>query len=155
MRNRSLFRTVAALAVLSSAPAQACVVPPSDNLLWDTDNSQASADIVALVRVASSTQTEPDAARVELIVEHIWKGQVGARWTFTQALGSVCDYPLLPNVRYVIFAKRQDDGRIAVSGLADGAMVIVRDRLSARLRPPPTLVTASAGAPAPSKKKKR
>lgn len=152
MPRRFLPVAVAPLALLLLEHAHACVVPPSDNILWDTDNSQASADIVALVRVASSTQTEPDAARVELIVEHIWKGQVGARWTFTQALGTVCDYPLLPNVRYVIFAKRQDDGRIAVSGVADGAMVIVRDRLSARLRPPPTLVTASAVAP---NKKKR
>ena len=150
MRNRCL--AVAAVALLSAQHAHACVVPPSDNILWDTDTSQTSVDIVALVTVASSTQTEPGAARVELIVEHLWKGQVGARWTFTQALDTICDNPLLRNVRYVIFAKRLEDGRVAVSGVADAAMSIVRDRLTARLRPPPTLATVASVAPA---KKKR
>jgi hypothetical protein len=101
------------VALLSAQQAHACVVSPSDGILSDTENSQASADIVALVRVASSTQTQPHAARVELIVEHIWKGQVGARWTFTQSLDLDCDSALLRNVRYVIFANRQADGRQA------------------------------------------
>ena len=144
----------AAVALLSAQHAIACAVAPSDAILWDTETSQASADIVALVTVASSMQTQSSAARVELIVERIWKGQVGARWTFTQALDSTCDYPLLRNVRYVIFARRLTDGRVSVTGVADGAMGIVRDRLSAKVRPPPSLVTASA-APAANKKKKR
>ncbi|HEX4973476.1 MAG TPA: hypothetical protein VFV69_20720 [Steroidobacteraceae bacterium] len=145
---------VAAVALLSAQHAIACAVAPSEAILWDTENSQASADIVALVTVASSTQTQPAAARVELVVERIWKGQVGARWTFTQALDTSCDNPLLRNVRYVIFAKRLADGRVSVTGVADGAMGIVRDRLSAKVRPPPSLVTASVNS-APPKKKKR
>jgi hypothetical protein len=145
---------VAAVALLSAQHAIGCAVAPSEAILWDTENSQASADIVALVTVASSTQTQPAAARVELVVERIWKGQVGARWTFTQALDTSCDNPLLRNVRYVIFAKRLADGRVSVTGVADGAMGIVRDRLSAKVRPPPSLVTASVKA-APAKKKKR
>jgi hypothetical protein len=145
---------VAAAALLSAQHAIACVVAPSEAILWDTENSQASADIVALVTVASSTQTQPGAARVEIIVERIWKGQVGARWTFTQALDATCDNRLLRNVRYVIFAKRLPDGRVSVTGVADGAMAIVRDRLSAKVRPPPSLVTASATAAAPKKKKR-
>jgi len=147
---------VAAAALLSAQHAIACAVAPSEAILWDTENSQASADIVALVTVASSTQTQtqPAAARVELVVERIWKGQVGARWTFTQALDTSCDNPLLRNVRYVIFAKRLADGRVSVTGVADGAMGIVRDRLSAKIRPPPSLVTASATAAAPKKKKR-
>ena len=145
---------VAAVALLSAQHAIACAVAPSEAILWDTENSQASADIVALVTVASSTQTQPAAARVELVVERIWKGQVGARWTFTQALDTSCDNPLLRNVRYVIFAKRLADGRVSVTGVADGAMGIVRDRLSAKVRPPPSLVTASATAAAPKKKKR-
>jgi hypothetical protein len=145
---------VAAVGLLSAQHAIACAVAPSEAILWDTENSQASADIVALVTVASSTQTQPAAARVELVVERIWKGQVGARWTFTQALDTSCDNPLLRNVRYVIFAKRLADGRVSVTGVADGAMGIVRDRLSAKIRPPPSLVTASV-TPAPAKKKKR
>lgn len=152
MRNRCL--AVAAVALLSAQQVHACVVPPSDSILWDTEDSQASADIVALVTVASSTQTQPGAARVELIVEHIWKGQVGARWTFTQSLDSTCSSALLRNVRYVIFANRQADGRVVVNGVADGAMSIVRDRLSAKVKPPPSLVTASVTA-APAKKKTR
>jgi hypothetical protein len=153
MRNRSLFGAVAALAVVSSARAQACAIAPSENILWDMENSQAWADVVALVTVASSTQTE-QGARVELIVEHLWKGTVGARWTFTQSLGSSCDAALQRNVRYVIFAKRQDDGKITVTSVADGAVGIVRDRLSAKVRPPPTLVTASTSAAASPKKKR-
>jgi hypothetical protein len=145
---------VAAAALLSAQHTIACVVAPSEAILWDTESSQASADIVALVTVASSTQTQPGAARVEIIVERIWKGQVGARWTFTQALDATCDNRLLRNVRYVIFAKRLADGRVAVTGVADGAMAIVRDRLSAKVRPPPSLVTASATAAAPKKKKR-
>jgi hypothetical protein len=145
---------VAAVALLSAQHASACAVPPSERILWDTENSEASADIVALVTVASSTQTQPSAARVELIVERIWKGTVGARWTFTQALETSCDNPLLRNVRYVIFARRLPDGRVSVTGVADGAMGIVRDRLSARVRPPPSFVTASA-TPAVTKKQKR
>jgi len=144
---------VAAAALFSAQDAHACAVPPSDSILWDTENSQASADIVALVTVASSKQTQPHAALVELVVERIWKGQVGARWTFTQSLDSTCDSPLLRNVRYVIFANRQPDGRVAVHGVADGAMAIVRDRLSAKLRSPPSLVTASATATASKKKR--
>ena len=155
MRNRSLFRIVAALAVLCSAPAYACVTAPSEKILSDTETSQAWADVVALVTVASSTQTEQGAAIVELIVEHIWKGKVGARWTFTQSLGSTCDYPLQRNVRYVIFAKRQDDGKITIASVADGAVGIVRDRLSAKVKPPPSLVTASTSSAAAAKKKKR
>jgi hypothetical protein len=54
----------------------------------------------------------------------------------------------------VIFAKRLQDGRVSVTGVADGAMVIVRDRLSAKVRPPPSLVTASATVAAPKKKKR-
>ena len=145
---------VAAVALLSAQHAIGCAVAPSEAILWDTENSQASADIVALVTVASSTQTQPGAARVEIIVERIWKGQVDARWTFTQALDTSCDNPLLRNVRYVIFAKRLADGRVSVTGVADGAMGIVRDRLSAKVRPPPSLVTASATAAAPKKKKR-
>ena len=152
MRDRCF--AAAAVALLSTQQAHACVVSPSDGILSDTENSQASADIVALVRVASSTQTQPHAARVELIVEHIWKGQVGARWTFTQSLDLDCDSALLRNVRYVIFANRQADGRVSVTGVADGALSVVRDRLSAKVRPPPSLVTASV-TPAPAKKKKR
>jgi hypothetical protein len=146
---------VGAVALLSAQHAIACAVAPSEAILWDTEKSQAAADIVALVTVASSTQTQPAAARVELIVERIWKGQVGARWTFTQALDTSCDSPLLRNVRYVIFANRLQDGRVAVTSVADGAMGIVRDRLSAKVRPPPSLVTASSAALAPSKKKQR
>lgn len=149
-RNRWL--AVATVALLSAQQAHACSAPPSDGILWDTENSQASADIVALVTVASSTQTQPGAARVEIIVERLWKGQVGARWTFTQALDTSCDSPLLRNVRYVIFAKRLEDGRVAVNSVADGAMSIVRDRLSAKVKPPPSLVTASA-TPPPKKKR--
>jgi hypothetical protein len=145
---------VAAAALLSAQHAIACAVPPSDGILWDTESSQASADIVALVTVASSTQTQHGAARVEIIVERIWKGTVGARWTFTQALDTSCDNPLLRNVRYVIFAKRLADGRVSVTGVADGAMGIVKDRLSAKVRPPPSFVTASATAAAPKKKKR-
>jgi hypothetical protein len=78
---------------------------------------------------------------------------VGARWTFTQALDTSCDNPLLRNVRYVIFAKRLADGRVSVTSVADGAMGIVRDRLSAKVRPPPSLVAASATV-APAKKKR-
>jgi len=146
---------VAAVALLSAPQAMGCAVAPSEAILWDTEKSQESADIVALVTVASSTQTQPGAARVEIIVERIWKGQVGARWTFTQALDTSCDTPLLRNVRYVIFASRLPDGRVAVTSVADGAMGIVRDRLSAKVRPPPSLVTASSVPLAPSKKKKR
>jgi hypothetical protein len=153
MPMRLSYLAIAAVALLSAQHAVACPVAPSDAILWDTENSQASADIVALVTVASSTQTQPSAALVEIIVERIWKGQVGARWTFTQALDTSCDNPLLRNVRYVIFAKRLPDGRVSVTGVADGAMVIVRDRLSAKVRPPPSLVTASA-APRPGKKKR-
>jgi hypothetical protein len=142
-----------AVALLSAQHAIACAVAPSEAILWDTESSQAAADIVALVTVASSLQTQPGAARVELIVERIWKGQVGARWTFRQALDTSCDNPLLRNVRYVIFAKRLQDGRVAVTGVADGAMAIVRDRLSAKLRPPPSLVTASAVATSSRKKR--
>lgn len=145
---------VAAVALLSAQHTIACAVAPSEAILWDTENSQASADIVALVTVASSTQTQPGAARVEIIVERIWKGQVGARWTFTQALDTSCDNPLLRNVRYVIFAKRLADGRVSVTSVADGAMGIVRDRLSAKVRPPPSLVTASVTT-ASAKKNKR
>jgi hypothetical protein len=152
MHNRCL--AVAAVALLSAQSARACAVPPSDDILWETENRLATADIVALVTVASSTQPQPHAARVELIVEHIWKGQVGARWTFTQSLDSTCAAPLLRNVRYVIFANRQADGRVVVNGVADGAMGIVRDRLSAKVKPPPSLVAASVTA-APAKKKKR
>jgi hypothetical protein len=152
MRNRCL--AVAALVLLSAEQALACVAAPSDSILSDTESSMALADIVALVRVASSTQTQPGAARVELIVEHIWKGQVGARWTFTQSLDLDCASALLSNVRYVIFANRQADGRVAVTGVADGALSVVRDRLSAKLKPPPSLVTASVTA-APAKKKNR
>jgi len=144
---------VATAALFSVQHATACAVAPSDAILWDTESSQASADIVALVTVASSTQTQPSAARVELITERVWKGQVGARWTFTQSLDTSCDYALLKNVRYVIFARRLQDGRVQVSAVADGAMAIVRDRLSAKVRPPPTFVTASA-AVSPGKKKR-
>ena len=151
MRNSALVITVAILAVLAPRAADACTMAPSDDILWDTESSQELADVVALVLVASSAQTEQGAARVELIVERIWKGQVGARWTFTQSLDSTCDSPLLRNVRYVIFAKRQADGRVSVTGVADGAMGIVRDRLNAKVRPAPSLVTASAS----SSKKKR
>lgn len=154
MRHRSLYLTVAALAVSSPWDAHACTVAPSENILWDTDVSRESAEVVALVRVASSTQTQPTAARVEVIVEQTWKGKVGARWTFTQSLDSTCDFPLLQNVRYVIFANRQEDGRVSVSGVADGALGIVRDRLNAHLKPPPSLVTASSSSAAPAKKKR-
>ncbi|HEY7641526.1 MAG TPA: hypothetical protein VH814_17490 [Steroidobacteraceae bacterium] len=152
MRNRVLLLAAAALTVLSLARAQACAITPSEDILWNMEGSQAWADIVALVTVASSTQTEPGSARVEVVVERRWKGQIGARWTFTQSLGSTCDSPLLRNVRYVIFAKRQEDGTVSVTSVADGAMSIVRDRLSAKVRPPPSLVTASA---AGTSKKKR
>jgi hypothetical protein len=144
---------IAAAALISAQHAIACAVAPGEAILWDTENSQAAADIVALVTVASSKQAQPDAALVELIVERTWKGKVGARWTFTQALDTSCDSRLLRNVRYVIFAKRLQDGRVSVTGVADGAMAIVRDRLSARVRPPPSLVTASAKAAAPKKKR--
>jgi hypothetical protein len=154
MRNPTLVLTVAALAAVSSQDAHACTAAPSDDILWDTDVSRESAEVVALVRVASSTQTQPGAARVEVIVEHTWKGKVGARWTFTQSLDSTCDYPLAQNVRYVIFANRQVDGRVSVTGVADGALGIVRDRLNANTRPPPSLVTASSASAAPPKKKR-
>jgi hypothetical protein len=154
MRNPALILTVAVLAALSSRDAHACTVAPSDNILWDTDISRESAEVVALVRVASSTQTQPSAARVEVIVEHTWKGKVGARWTFTQSLDSTCDYPLAQNTRYVIFANRQEDGRVSVTGVADGALGIIRDRLNANAKPPPSLVTASSSAAVPSKKKR-
>jgi hypothetical protein len=144
MRNRLVVLTVAVVAALSPACVQACAVAPSESILWDTDGSQAWADVVALVRVASSAQTEQLAARVEVIVERTWKGKVGARWTFTQSLGSACDYPLLPNARYVIFAKRQDDGKVRVTGVADGALGIVADRLSAAAKPPPSIREGTA-----------
>lgn len=146
---------VAAVALLWAQRSIGCAVAPSEAILWDTENSQAAADIVALVTVASAKHTQPNAALVEVIVERIWKGQVGARWTFTQALDTTCDDPLQRNVRYVIFAKRQADSRISVTSVADGAMGIVRDRLSAKAQPPPSLVTASMGKVAQSKKKTR
>ena len=146
---------VAAAALLSGQRSIGCPVAPSEAILWDTENSQAAADIVALVTVASSTQTQSSAALVEVIVERTWKGHVGARWTFTQALDTTCDYALLRNVRYVIFAKRLPDSRISVAGVADGAMGIVRDRLSAKVQPPPPLVTASTTKVVRSKKKTR
>jgi hypothetical protein len=55
----------------------------------------------------------------------------------------------------VIFAKRQDDGKITIASVADGAVGIVRDRLSAKVKPPPSLVTASTSSAATAKKKKR
>ena len=155
MPTRCSCLAVATVALLWAQAAIGCAVAPSEAILWDTENSQASADIVALVTVASSTQTQPSAARVEVIVERIWKGQVGARWTFTQALDTTCDNLLLRNVRYVIFAKRLADSRISVSGVADGAMGIVRDRLSAKVQPPPSLTSASTAKVAQSKKKTR
>jgi hypothetical protein len=154
MRKRFPSGAVAALALLPAQHPPACPVAPSESSHWETANSQAWADIVALATVASSTQTVPGEARVELIVEHTWKGQIGARWAFTQALGPSCDYPLLRNVRYVIFAKRQDDGKVAVTGVADGPVSIVRDKLGGKARPPPSAVAASPTAAASPKKKR-
>lgn len=138
MRNRTLFVLAAVLAGVSLR-GHACPIAPSDVILWDTDFSRELADVVALVTVASWTKTEQWGAKAELIVEHVWKGELGSRWTITQDLATDCDYALQRNVRYVIFAKLRDDGKVSVSAVADGALSIVVDRLNGKTTEPPRL----------------
>jgi hypothetical protein len=136
MSNRTLLVIAAVLAAAASPHGHACSVAPSEVILWDTDSSRESADVVALVTVASWTKTEQWGAKVELSVERVWKGELSSRWTITQELGSSCDSALRRNVRYVIFATRLDDGKFRVAGVSDGALSIVADRLDGKIQPP-------------------